>query len=131
MFKHAVKHSVTHALWMLPMAMVMMPSPALASGLVGSFDMMLTNGFNFFAEGGFSTLVENTLEGNFWDEGYSLFDGSMSMDGHDMAEHAVGDVLSHGGHNIQIADAGDVHDHAPLASKPDLGASALEMLGVR
>ena len=103
MFGHAVKHGAMHALWMLPMAMIMMPSPALASGLVGSLDMMLTNGFNFFADGGFSTLVENTLNGNFWEEGYSPFDGSMDMSGH--AEH------------LSVPEGG-----------PDLSADALELL---
>lgn len=81
-FHHAVKHTAVHALWMIPMAAVMMPSPALGSSVVGALDMMVTNTFNFFAEGGFSELVDNTLEGDFWDAGYSVGDGSMDMSGH-------------------------------------------------
>ena len=132
-FGHVAKHTALHAAWMVPMAAVMMmpgvaaaagaaagAGPALGSTVVGSLDMMLTNGFNFFADGAFSTLIENTLNGVFWDPSYAVGDGSMSMAGHGI-EHGA----DHAKHVVEHAVAsveGHVEDHVGHCTMDTHGA---------
>lgn len=125
-------HAVTHAVWMVPMALVMMPTPALASGFIGGLDMMLTNGFNFFADGTASQLIENTLNGVFWDPDYSIFDGSMGMEGHVDGAVTGADHAGHGGGDVVAGLEGDPHaghGHLPGISEPEISPEIDGLLG--
>ncbi len=101
-FGHVAKHWAIHTLWMIPMAVMMMATPAPLGALAGAFEMLTKSFWGFFFEGGIVDLFNNTVSGDLW--------GSYEWGSMDMSEHAS-------------------HNTAP-SSAPVLSDSAKQILGL-
>lgn len=131
-FGHVAKHAAVHMMWMVPMAVMMVPSPTLAGSLAGSFEMITTSMWNFAVDGGAVEMFNATVSGDagFWG-GYEW--GVANMENHavlhDAAAHgamhggdsivsgveAGGEHVGHGGVSHSFAE----HAHGDVACSPD------------
>jgi len=80
-----------HAVWMVPMAAMMLPSPTLLGSLSGAFEMLTTGMYDLARDGGIAELFNNTVSPDVaLMGGYEW--GSMDMSAH--AAHGAGAVAA-------------------------------------